>query len=31
MIRHVVVFTWSQEADAERRATIVEALRRLRH
>lgn len=28
MIRHVVVFTWS--ADAERRRTTVEALRRLR-
>jgi hypothetical protein len=30
MIRHVVVFTPSQDADAERRATTVEALRRLR-
>ena len=30
MIRHVVVFTWSAEADAERRRTTVEALRRLR-
>jgi hypothetical protein len=30
MIRHVVVFTWSPTADAERRATTVEALRRLR-
>ena len=29
MIRHVVVFTWSQAADAERRAATVEALRRL--
>jgi hypothetical protein len=30
MIRHVVVFTWSAEADADRRRTAVEALRRLR-
>ncbi len=30
MIRHVVVFTWSDEADEQRRATSVEALRRLR-
>lgn len=30
MIRHVVVFTWSPSADADRRATTVEALRRLR-
>jgi hypothetical protein len=30
MIRHVVVFTWSDAADAERRATSIEALRRLR-
>ena len=30
MIRHVVVFTWSPAADAERRATTVAALRRLR-
>jgi hypothetical protein len=30
MIRHVVVFTWSPDADAERRATTVQALRRLR-
>ncbi len=30
MIRHVVVFSWSPAADAERRATTVEALRRLR-
>jgi hypothetical protein len=30
MIRHVVVFTWSAEADADRRATTREALRRLR-
>jgi hypothetical protein len=30
MIRHVVVFTWSPAADAERRAATVEALRRLR-
>jgi hypothetical protein len=30
MIRHVVTFTWSEVADAERRATSVQALRRLR-
>ena len=30
MIRHVVVFTWSEAADDERRRGIVEALRRLR-
>ena len=30
MIRHVVVFTWSANADADRRKTTVEALRRLR-
>ena len=30
MIRHVVVFTWSAEADADRRATTREALQRLR-
>jgi stress responsive alpha/beta barrel protein len=30
MIRHVVVFTWSAEADADRRRVTVEALRRLR-
>jgi hypothetical protein len=30
MIRHVVVFTWSAEADARQRATTVEALRGLR-
>jgi hypothetical protein len=30
MIRHVVVFTWSDAADAEQRATTVQALRRLR-
>jgi len=30
MIRHVVVFTWSDAADAERRASSVAALRRLR-
>ena len=29
MIRHVVVFTWSADADAERRASTVAALRRL--
>jgi hypothetical protein len=29
MIRHVVIFTWSADADAERRATTVQALRRL--
>ena len=31
MIRHVVVFTWSADADVQRRATTVEALRGLRH
>jgi hypothetical protein len=30
MIRHVVVFTWSEDVDADRRRTTVEALRRLR-
>ena len=30
MIRHVVVFTWSPTADAERLATTLEALRGLR-
>ena len=30
MIRHVVVFTWSPDADAERRAATVAALRNLR-
>jgi hypothetical protein len=30
MIRHVVVFTWSADADAGRRRTTLEALRRLR-
>ena len=30
MLRHVVLFTWSDSADAERRRTTVEALRRLR-
>ena len=30
MLRHVVLFTWSADADAGRRATTVEALRRLR-
>jgi hypothetical protein len=30
MIRHVVVFTWSADADAERRAASIQALRRLR-
>jgi hypothetical protein len=30
MIRHVVVFTWSDAADADRRATSIQALRRLR-
>jgi hypothetical protein len=29
MIRHVVVFTWSAEADADRRRTTVDALRQL--
>ena len=31
MTRHVVIFTWSEAADAERRATSVDALPRLRH
>ena len=30
MIRHVVLFTWSEQADAARRAGTVEALRGLR-
>lgn len=30
MIRHVVVFTWSPDADADRRAATGEALRGLR-
>jgi hypothetical protein len=30
MIRHVVVFTWSANADPAQRKTTVEALRRLR-
>ncbi|TKJ28889.1 Dabb family protein [Blastococcus sp. CCUG 61487] len=30
MIRHVVTFTWSPEADAQRRGTTVAALRNLR-
>jgi hypothetical protein len=30
MIRHVVMFRWSEDADAARRAATVEALRRLR-
>jgi hypothetical protein len=30
MIRHVVIFTWSAEADERRRAASVQALRRLR-
>jgi Stress responsive A/B Barrel Domain len=30
MIRHVVLFTWSEQADAERRAVTVDALRGLR-
>jgi hypothetical protein len=29
MIRHVVLFTWSAEADAARRTTTIEALRGL--
>ena len=29
MIRHIVVFTWSETADAERRTQAVAALRRL--
>ncbi len=30
MIRHVVVFTWSDQADEQRRATTLAALRGLR-
>lgn len=30
MIRHVVLFTWSADADADRRAAALEALRGLR-
>ena len=30
MIRHVVIFTWSAAADAQRREASVQALRRLR-
>lgn len=30
MLRHVVLFTWSPAADAERRKAIAQALRRLR-
>jgi hypothetical protein len=30
MIRHVVVFTWSEAADAQRRTSAIQALRRLR-
>jgi len=30
MIRHVVVFTWSEAADEQRRAMSIQALRRLR-
>ncbi|MCU1671738.1 MAG: Stress responsive Barrel Domain-containing protein [Blastococcus sp.] len=30
MLRHVVLFTWSDAADARRRKTTVQALRRLR-
>jgi hypothetical protein len=30
MIRHVVVFTWSADADEQQRATSIQALRRLR-
>ena len=30
MIRHVVLFTWSETADADRRARSIEALRGLR-
>jgi Stress responsive A/B Barrel Domain len=30
MIRHVVVFTWSDRAGADRRTAAVQALRRLR-
>jgi Stress responsive A/B Barrel Domain len=29
VLRHVVLFTWTDEADESRRATTVEALRRL--
>ncbi|MGY1637255.1 Dabb family protein [Geodermatophilus sp. SYSU D00742] len=29
MLRHVVLFTWSDDADPERRATTLAALRRL--
>ena len=29
MLRHVVVFTWSDDADAERRAATLAELRRL--
>ena len=29
MIRHVVVFTWSEDADEARRTATLEALRRL--
>jgi Stress responsive A/B Barrel Domain len=29
MLRHVVLFTWSEAADADRRAATVAALRRL--
>jgi hypothetical protein len=30
MLRHVVLFTWSDAADEQRRAATIEALRRLR-
>jgi uncharacterized protein (DUF1330 family) len=30
VLRHVVLFTWTDAADATRRASTVEALRRLR-
>ena len=30
VLRHVVLFTWTDDADDARRATMVEALRRLR-
>jgi len=30
MVRHVVLFTWSEAADEQRRAKTVQALRRLR-
>jgi hypothetical protein len=30
MIRHVVIFTWSKDAGARRRAQSIQALRRLR-